>query len=201
MILETMFLNKMYFVWKVNDSMFGGKIMDNFMDKLAHKITAGDIIKANSAAEDKELKRLQMQIAEYDERLKEIRKLNLKNLELADKAGELVEVSVQKVKDINEATEVTAALEEIKNTLVDNRKNVEELLRQADEAVHKECVKVYRNVQAVVADELKTQTEVLGKQNIQTINKMKGIKPLLIIGLLLVAADIAIQVAYILGVF
>lgn len=191
----------MFFVWKVNDSMFGGKIMDNFMDKLAHKITAGDIIKANSAAEEKELKRLQMQIAEYDERLKEIRKLNLKNLELADKAGELVEISVQKVKDINEATEVTASLDEIKNSLADNRKNVEELFRQADEAVHKECVKVYRNVQAAVTDELKTQTEVLGQQNTLTLSKMKGIKPLLIIGLLLVAADIGIQIANILGVF
>ncbi|HKM04617.1 MAG TPA: hypothetical protein VJZ04_08550 [Lachnospiraceae bacterium] len=175
--------------------------MDNFMDKLAQKITAGEIIRANSDAEEKELKRLQLQIAEYDDRLQEIRKLNLKNLELADKAEELVEISMEKVKDINEASEVITALEIITNTLGDNRKNVEELFRQGDEAMHKECVKVYRNVQAAVTDELKIQTEILEKQNSKTINKMKGIKILLIIGLLLVAADLGIQIAHILGVF
>ena len=36
--------------------------MDNFMDKLAQKISAQELIKANSQAEAEELQRLQMQV-------------------------------------------------------------------------------------------------------------------------------------------
>ena len=59
--------------------MLGGKIMDNFMDKLAQKWNAAELIKANSAAEAMELKRLRDQVAEYEAILQEMRKVNLNN--------------------------------------------------------------------------------------------------------------------------
>ena len=40
--------------------------MDNFMDKLAQKFNAQEMIKANSAAEAAENKRMQEQLAAYE---------------------------------------------------------------------------------------------------------------------------------------
>ena len=39
--------------------------MDNFMDKLAQKFSAQEMIKANSQAEAEEMKLIQMQVSEY----------------------------------------------------------------------------------------------------------------------------------------
>lgn len=49
--------------------------MDMFMDKLAQKLTAQEIIKANTAADVEELNKLKNQIAEYNECLGKLQKL------------------------------------------------------------------------------------------------------------------------------
>ncbi len=72
--------------------------MDSFTDKIAQKFTAQDMIKANTAAEEKELERLRVQVAEYDTRIQEIRKLNLKNLELADNLQAMIDAGNAKIK-------------------------------------------------------------------------------------------------------
>ena len=55
------------------------------------------------------------------------------------------------------------------------------MFKQSDEFVHKENVKVYRNVQAVVVDEFKNQTDGLTKHNQEIYNKMQFIlQPLLL---------------------
>lgn len=150
--------------------------MDTFIDKIASKFTAQEIIKANSEAEEKELKRLKEQLEEYDVRLQEIRKLNLKNLEIADKLDKMLQ---------------------------------EEQGADADtiEAVHKECVKVYRNVQAVIEQGLNEQTTKLMEQNEVVINqnegirkKVRGIKPLVILTFLLSAGNLAIAILKILEI-
>lgn len=82
--------------------------MDSFMDKIAHKFTAQDMIKANAAAEEKELERLRVQVAEYDTRIQEIRKLNLKNLELADNLQAMIDAGNAKIKAYADAQEQSA---------------------------------------------------------------------------------------------
>ena len=57
--------------------------MDMFMDKLAQKLTAQEIIKANTAADIEELNKLKNQIAEYNECLARLQKL------IDDAAGRL----------------------------------------------------------------------------------------------------------------
>lgn len=64
--------------------------MDNFIDKLAQKFNAQELIKANSQAEAAELKRLEQQIAEYEKILQDMRKLNYKNAEISDKIEEII---------------------------------------------------------------------------------------------------------------
>ena len=92
--------------------MFGGKWMDTFMDKIAQKFTANEIIKANSAADAEQLQRLQQQVKKYDDCLAEMRQVNqsmesviangVTKFETAeintDKLNELIEASMNKIK-------------------------------------------------------------------------------------------------------
>ena len=71
--------------------------MDNFTDRLAQRISAQDMIKANAQAEANEMRRLQEQVAQYEAILQDMRKLNYKNSELTDKINVLVDESITKV--------------------------------------------------------------------------------------------------------
>lgn len=53
----------------------GGKQMDMIMDRLPQKLTAQDIIKANTAAETEELKNLRNQLAAYNDCLERLQRL------------------------------------------------------------------------------------------------------------------------------
>ena len=164
--------------------------MDNFMDKLAQKVNAQEMIKANSQAEAAEMKRLQMQVAEYEKILQEMRKLNYKNAELSDKMEAMIGDNAGKIEGMNEdehrlvtalrdlTDEQTrnreaelgkkesetlerelAETEKYKNQIRDIAELLEKKFANSDDFVHKENVKVYRNVQAVVVDETKRQAE------------------------------------------
>ena len=76
--------------------------MDNFMDKLAQKFNAQEMIKANSQAEAAEMKKLQLQVAEYEKILQEMRKLNYKNAELSEKIDVLVGENAGKLQGLQE---------------------------------------------------------------------------------------------------
>ena len=88
--------------------------MDNFMDKLAQKYNAQEMIRANAQAEASEMQRLQEQVAAYEGILQDMRKLNYKNTELTDRIYALVDESISKVQGIHksdeEAGEVAASL-------------------------------------------------------------------------------------------
>lgn len=193
--------------------------MDNFMDKLAQKFNAQEMIKANSQAEAAEMKKLQLQISEYEKILQEMRKLNYRNSELTEKIDELVGDNAGKLKGIQEdehkllctlqniADEYTRlqkeALEkeEERQTALDDdaektrldKELLEELFSHSDEFTHRENVKVYRNVQAVVIDELKKQTEMLTHENEKLKSKMNVVTILSVISLLVGVAGIVVQ--------
>lgn len=115
--------------------------MDTFIDKLAQKFTAQEIIKANTAAEAAELQLTREQVKKY-------------------------EASMQENKQAAQAVkEAIAQLEQTVSVGVDHLVAGNTLLEeQITDFVHKENVKVYRNVQAAVVDELNKQTEELKHQ-------------------------------------
>lgn len=133
--------------------------MDMFMDKLAQKLTAQEMIKANMAADAEEMSRLKEKSKEYTECLEQVQKLveeGVSKLEAAKVDGgeidRLVSESIDKISQLQQNTDVLDALEELKQQL-------NEKLEASNENVHKECVKVYRNVQAAVTEENNKQTE------------------------------------------
>lgn len=162
--------------------------MDNFIDKLAQKFSAQEMIKANSQAEAAEMKRLQLQVAEYEKILQEMRKLNYKNTELSEKMDALIGDNAEKIQEMKaDEHKLVTALRDLTDEQTRNReaelerKESERLEREAqdqqkaensmsaltelleekfnhtDDYVHRENVKVYRNVQAVVVDETNRQ--------------------------------------------
>lgn len=92
-------------------------------------------------------------------------------------------------------TETIAALEAVKE-------QISEKLESSNENVHKECVKVYRNVQAVVVEENNKQTESLKEAMKETVTAaVKGFKGKLvailifsILSFLLAAGSVALQI-------
>ena len=212
--------------------------MDNFIDRLAQKFIAGEVIKANSAAEERELKKLREQVAEYEKCLQEMRKIQLTNtqsaqnlhdlmVESAESLRKLTQESLDKISDIqldadaqksdakiavDTAATTMAQMEEsvlkmqetvsvLSEALQKNQVEIKEWFQQADDFLHKENVKVYRNVQAVVVEEVGNKAEAVIKAQEEAVGK--AIKPILVfivLTFLTTAAGVAIQIFENLGI-
>ena len=262
--------------------------MDMFMDKLAQKLTAQEIIKANTTAEAEELNRLRNQIDEYDKCLAKLQQLledgagNLQSSSGFGGSEELGRLVEEKMEKLNSCLQTSAAQSEQLQQLLTERfeeadrkmgerlgnvnrimgerlesvdkalderledmdaaldrrlenmnssfeqrfagldRSLDEKMSQLDsklgengeeqpgdkylpitEAVHKECVKVYRNVQAVVLEESSKQAEPLGNvaagvQSVgKKINKVFGVS---LIALLLSLLSAIIQIMNMLNI-
>lgn len=223
--------------------------MDMFMDKLAQKLTAQEIIKANTAADTEELNQLKGQVKDYsacldrleqlieeiseklsgtrsvdgesinriqavlEDRLDTMAKALTAQMEIFDKnnntvmqqeaaqkdffaqqreltaqiksleekqqevlAGlkaltEVHQAAVQKMEKLEEGQQaVSGKIEELERGFAEKLEglqkeesgaSLDEKIDTMEENVHKECVKVYRNVQAVVMEESAKQKEAV----------------------------------------
>lgn len=164
--------------------------MDTFIDKIAQKRNAQEMIRANMTAEAVKMEQMENQMKAYDELMQEIRQVNLKT---AQNVTELQDV----LKDCVSRLEAVQAQDEGEETLTGQelaqiRELLEEKFRQSDDFLHKENVKVYRNVQAAVAEELGKQTEELKKSQIEN-RGSRAVLPISILILIGVIADILIK--------
>ncbi len=177
--------------------------MDTFMDKLAHKLTAQEMIKANTAADTEEMNRLKAQVKEYNDCLQEmklvchelqtysqeLRALNTQMDGVFDEAirpqvDRLVSESMRKLQEFQAATPDNSDLKQF----------VEEKITASSENVHKECVKVYRNVQAVVVEEGNKQTEAVNVAIARVKGKLSAVLGISIAALIAALGSIAFQV-------
>lgn len=172
--------------------------MDNFMDKLAQKLNAGEIIKANANAEAMEMRRMEAQLQEYEKIMQEVRKVNLKNAEVSDAVQKLAEESIQKIEALQAPQKEELNIDEFKadmsQMLEEFKKSVEESIQKSDEYVHSECVKVYRNVQAVVADGFKEQSEKREATETKLLKKIGSTKALTITTMVLIIIAMAWEI-------
>lgn len=165
--------------------------MDTFMDKLAQKLTAQEMIKANAAADAEEMNKLRDQIQEYNECLDKLQKLieegsaKLENAKVdGAEVNRLVEEGINKIQAVQQDTQI---LEEMKQKL-------DEKLDGSNENVHKECVKVYRNVQAVVVEESAKQAEREENSTKKLQGKMGAILGISITALVISVCSIVLQI-------
>lgn len=130
--------------------------MDTFIDKLAQKKNAQEMIRANSAAEAAKMEQMQKQLSAYDEVMQEIRRVNIKTAENVDNVRDVLAQCMEKLENIETEGEQT---EELEKQLAGIKTLLEERLAQSEEFMHKENVKVYRNVQAAFTEELEKQKQ------------------------------------------
>ena len=179
--------------------------MDGFMDRVTQNLGTEDIIRANSEAEAREFENVknkrneyenkvsdyeskvadyQSKVADYENKvtgyediLSEIRRLNLKSVETNEMTNQLVSSSVERLEEYRTGGAGKDISEDIGS--------IKESLKDQEEYIHKENVRVYRNVQASIVEELRLQTEALGVQNKALEKKLKGIKGLAVTVLIL----------------
>lgn len=161
--------------------------MDTFIDKLAQKRNAQEMIRANSAAEAAKLEQMQKQMQAYDEIMQEIRRVNLKTAENVDSVRGLLAQCVEKLES---AVAEEGAGEDAEKQLTAVKDLLEERLAKTEDIVHKENVKVYRNVQAAFTEELEKQNRL--EQEDQA-TKGKKSSPLLVAVLIGVIVDIVVN--------
>lgn len=177
--------------------------MDTFMDKLAHKLTAQEMIKANTAADTEEMNRLKAQVKEYNECLMKMKQvsgeLQVMYTQLDGMLEENIRPQMEKLMSecINKLQEFHAAEEDA----LELKQFLEEKLAASSENVHKEGVKVYRNVQAVVVEESNKQTEAVNAAATGLKGKLNAILGISIAALVAALGGIAFQVLTYLQVF
>ncbi len=158
--------------------------MDTFTDKLMQqKRTAQEMIEANSAADTAKMEMLQCQMSGYEMLLQEMRKINLKTVENTEQMQKAIQAGIQKIESLQADNNAQAATEEV----------LTEMKKQLEDSFHKECIKVYRNVQASMIDEMDKQAAAIAAKQQENGKKQKLILPVAVITMLLVAADILIH--------
>lgn len=130
--------------------------MDTFIDKLAQKKNAQEMIRANSAAEAAKMDQMQKQMRAYDELMQEIRRVNIKTAENVDNVQGVLSQCMEKLTALETGN---AQTEDMEKQLAGIKALLEERFTQSEEFVHRENVKVYRNVQAAFTEELAKQNE------------------------------------------
>lgn len=231
--------------------------MDTFMDKLASRLNAQEMIRANSQAEAKENERLNKEVEVYKQCLEQMREILGQNTGAYDDVAELVKTSMDKIAliqaeggksdEVLEAMEkrtaavmnaVAGSSDEVMKAVSENADtvvnavsgNTDKILAQLsglqtdndglkeaivqevlaeikkelkalEENVHKECVKVYRNVQAVVTEDNDKQTKLIIDN--QTKMKKKATAALVcgILAMSFAAAGLVVSVLDVFGVF
>ena len=164
--------------------------MDTFIDKLAQKRNAQEMIRANMTAEAAKMEQLQNQMQAYDGLMQEIRKVNLKTAENAAEVQNVLKECLDKLETMQSDGSRTADDQE---TLAEIKDLLAAKSQQSDDFIHKENVRVYRNMQAAFVEELNKQTEELkNSQPAKTGNTAILVISVLI--LLGVTADVVLQV-------
>lgn len=168
--------------------------MDTFMEKVAGKLAGGDVIKANSEAEARQLEAYKARVEELEKAVSDMRRLSLKCVETNEATGQLVQGAIEKIEEV-QAGKADANLDDVKKLLDELKSGIEDSFKKAEEENHKENVRVYRNVQATVIDELKQQSEAIAIQHMHIERRMKGIKPVAIIALVFSGINLALWIA------
>ena len=164
--------------------------MDTFIDKLAQKRNAQEMIFANMTAEAAKMEQMQNQMKAYDELMQEIRRVNLKTAENLSEVQDTLNEYMVKLEHVLESC---GENDETKQALEQLKEFQEEKFTQSNDFLHKENVKVYRNVQAAVVEELNKQTEELKKSQKEN-RGSRAVLPVSILILIAVLADVAIHI-------
>lgn len=166
--------------------------MDTFKDMIAGKFSGGDVIKANQEADARQLEAYKARVEELEKAVSDMRRLSLKCAETNEATGQLVQGAIERIEEVRTGGSDPETLNKLSEDLAALKEVVEKGFSDATEENHKENVRVYRNVQATVIDELKQQSEAIAMQHMHIERKVKGIKPCAIIAVVFSGINLAL---------
>lgn len=112
--------------------------------------------------------------------------------------NQTVEESLAKIAEIKENT---ANLEAVTETMTGVQEKLEQSFKGLEDFLHTDNVKVYRNVQAAMIEELEKQTTVIREVQEKNVRSTKLILPFVIITMIFSLANLGIMIARVLGLF
>ena len=190
--------------------------MDNFMEKITHRFSANDIIKANMQADAEELESAKEQLVLFENQMEKV----ISNMakDSADKMSrafdDIQTESVSRIKETSDLSiaginktveEGLAKISQIQSDDLDGsikegfeqlQAKLEEMKLQLEDNSHTDHVKIYRNVQASFVDELGKRSDEIKQQ----VRKKGAILPLLVITMITSLASLVITILHVLGI-
>lgn len=109
-----------------------------------------------------------------------------------------VEESLAKIAEIKENA---SNMEEITETMTGLQEKLEGLFKSMEDFLHTDNVKVYRNVQASMIEELGKQTQEIKEAQEAAVKSNKVLMPFVIITMIVTLANITITIARMFGLF
>ena len=151
--------------------------MDMYDGNNPRKFNAEIMIRANSEAETRQLEELERQTRENDALIQEMRSLNARNIEVMNRVESLLaNASMPAPGEDEERALILSRLAQVMHMIREKPDGgneavmarleeltgmVEEGTKASNDYVHSENVKVYRNVQAALKDELTKNNQVI----------------------------------------
>ncbi len=137
--------------------------MDGFRDTITKEFDAQTMINANSEADAREIDHMKEQIGHCEECLDEIRSVNLKSNENVQQMQNLLKQISSKTAaaPVNADGNKDEENEGYTDKLDKLSESIKEQFAESDDAAHKDSVRVYRNVQASMIEELDKRVQVL----------------------------------------
>lgn len=106
--------------------------------------------------------------------------------------------SLAKIAEIKENAD---SLERITEDMSGLQTKIEERFRNMEDFLHIDNIKVYRNVQAAMMEELEKQATVLKEEQDKLARSNKIILPFVLVSMMMTIANLAVTIARILGLF
>ena len=186
--------------------------MDNFMDRLVEKINAQGTMRNGSMQNSSDMGNMQ-RITPMQQMITEANLVNQTELitQIVQEGNEkqialMAQILKQNEEKNKEVLEALVALETLTAQYKENIDKIEKLdkidesFEKAEEHVHKESVKCYRNTQAVIVE----QSEVYNTKMNGMTQQVSGIKSLLIALLILLVLNlggVGVLIAHVFGLF
>lgn len=133
--------------------------------------------------------------------ISELRQVVLQGQNKDSVGDEFAQKTVETLEKMLKAQEESS--KQLKEMIVNLRLYMDEVQKHIEDYVHKENVKVYRNVQANFAEQMTNRFRDVGDQLgslDRDVSKNRGTKALLVITFLVAATSVALQVVQILGI-
>ena len=149
--------------------------MDGFRDTITKEFDAQAMINANSEADAREIDHMKVQIGHCEECLDEIRSVNLKSNENVQQMQNLLKQITARTAaaPVNTAADKDEENEGYAKKIDELGENIKEKFAESDDAAHKDSVRVYRNVQASMIEELDKRVQILSDK-IDKISQERG---------------------------